>query len=274
MSIVDPSGTELETPTATVDTVNTTLSAAAAVDATSVTLTSVSGVSARRHYVVSGADGQREWVRVRAVNTSTRVVTLYEPVAAAYASGAAFYGTDITATVDGDSVDDLLEGYEARWEFTVDGATEYGVTRFDAVHTVWPATLTTTRELRSYAGPLVGRDVGRDTDADFEDVLEHAYNRVIEDVRARGRDPSRFRSVEPWKRVVHEAALLHLAEQADVIPSAYRDNPEGWLRVRREKYDDVMSATLSAASDYDDNQDGAVSAGEAAQRMQIMWINL
>lgn len=265
VAIVDPSGVELDTPTATADAVNTTLSAAAAVAATTVTLTSVTGVTARNHYVLAGSDGEREWVRVRSVNTSTRVVTLYEPLANDYASGASFYGTTLSCTVDADYAADIDEGYEARWSWTADGESQTGITRYDVVRTAWPQTLTTLRELVSYAGGILGRDLQRGGDADWDDLLEHATDRVLQDVRGRGRDPSRFRAVEPWKRVVHEAVLLHLAETADIIPAAYRDNPSEWAQQRRSKYEETLGTVLAAAKDYDENQSGVVSAAEASR---------
>lgn len=274
VSIVDVGGTELEAPAASVDSVNTTLSAEAAAAAESITLTSVTGLVARRHYVLAGADGEREWVRVRSINSATKVVTLYEPLVSDYPVGAAFYGTELSAPVAAESAATLAEGYEARWTYTAGGEEHTGTTRWDVVHTAWPAQITTTQALRSYAGQLVGRDLQRPGNADFEDVLDHAFERVLEDIRARGRDPSRFRSIDAWQRVVHEAALLHLAEQADVLPASYRDQPTEWLRLRRERYDEVMSVTLSAAKDYDADQSGTVSAGEAAVAGQVMRLQL
>jgi hypothetical protein len=84
---------------ATVDTVNTTLNGAVAARATSVILTSATGVVCNRRYRIGGvaAGEPNEVVTVKAVSGTT--VTLWAPLVVAHATLAAFAGTRVSYAV-------------------------------------------------------------------------------------------------------------------------------------------------------------------------------
>lgn len=135
-----------ETPewsgTATIDSVNTTLTAAAGVGQATpavMTVDSASGISAGRRYLVAQA-GVREWVYVVSVSGST--VTASAPLQNAYTAGATFQGTEVTAAVDATWVADSnnlsspstpAPDYRVRWAITVDGVVQVHYTFFDLV---------------------------------------------------------------------------------------------------------------------------------------------
>lgn len=67
--------------------VSTTASTAASSGASTVTLTSVSGMSASDYIGVELDDGTRQWTTISSINTGTKVVTLATTLSAAAASG-------------------------------------------------------------------------------------------------------------------------------------------------------------------------------------------
>lgn len=109
--LVGSNGTELQaSAAATVDSVNTTASVAAAAGDLSATLTSVVGIAVDgRRYLFDGED-----VTVKSVSGS--VVTFWAPLMLNHAIGAAFQGCLVTATIDAASCDD--EFWDARGIFT------------------------------------------------------------------------------------------------------------------------------------------------------------
>lgn len=67
--------------------VNTTSSAAASLGASTVTLTSVTGMSASDYIGITLNDGTRQWTTISSINTGTKVVTLATTLTAAVTSG-------------------------------------------------------------------------------------------------------------------------------------------------------------------------------------------
>lgn len=97
-AVKDLRGGTLESITPTLDSVNTTLAASADAGASILSLTSATGVTAGRTYLVGGAeDAGGEWVTVRSVSGTT--ATLVRKLQRARASGVAFQGTRLTFAV-------------------------------------------------------------------------------------------------------------------------------------------------------------------------------
>lgn len=142
----EDAGDDDDTPewsgTATIDSVDTTIGQAAGVGQTNpatIVLTSATGVSVGRRYLISQA-GVREWVYLVGLSGST--ATASAPLQNAYGAGASFQGTEISATVDATWVADtdhlsdpsLPEpDYRVRWTVTVGGETRVYYTFFDLV---------------------------------------------------------------------------------------------------------------------------------------------
>lgn len=116
---------------ATLDSVNTTISAAAGpqtADPRKITVASATGITAGRRYLLTHATtGQSQPVRVQAVTGS--VLLLAEPVAAAYASSATFKGLEISGTFPSATANDetLFDNgggpYLVAWTYSAGGAT-------------------------------------------------------------------------------------------------------------------------------------------------------
>lgn len=128
--------------TATVDSVSTTLAAAAGVaatDPTALSLTSAASVAVGRRYLLS-EDGRREWAQIVALDGSTAYAAT--PLANVYTTAATFVSTDITAAVDATWVADEANlsspanpepDYRIRWTITTSGVVAVAYTFFDLV---------------------------------------------------------------------------------------------------------------------------------------------
>lgn len=125
-----------------VGSVDTTFSASAG--DTQVTVTSGTGITRGRRYLVTDTDGDREWVEVLSVSGTT--VNLRQPLVNNYAAGSTFQGCRISVTVDSTWIADDgnisdafwsdvpgAAGYRCRWSYTVDGTATIGVSFFDVV---------------------------------------------------------------------------------------------------------------------------------------------
>lgn len=134
-----------------VDAVNTTLSGAIVVGDRTATVTLGTGIARDRRYLLTDADGDTEWVEVRAVTGTT--VTFRQPVINDYASGATFQGCRISIAVnpawvnDDANLTDVIwadinndeqaapgaAGYRLRWAYTVNSVATIGVSYADLV---------------------------------------------------------------------------------------------------------------------------------------------
>jgi hypothetical protein len=103
-TVLGPSGGETQASSnVTLDGVATTLSGAVAAGATSLTVTSATGITTGRKYLLGGTEaGGGEAVTVKGVASTT--VTLVRPLRAAKASGAAFQSTRVTCAVEAAAV--------------------------------------------------------------------------------------------------------------------------------------------------------------------------
>lgn len=95
-SVQSVTGSEVQaSAAASLDAVNTTLSGAAVEGAASVTVTSATGITAGRRYLIGGPqDVGGEWVTVRSVSGTT--VTLVRRLSQAHASGATWQSTRVS----------------------------------------------------------------------------------------------------------------------------------------------------------------------------------
>src|SRR5690606_32448234 len=91
------------TGTASIDSVDTTLDAAAGdgqADARLIPLTATTGIVAGREYLLTSADGLKEWVEVVSIDSGVSV-TARHPLANTYAAADTFQGTRLSIGVDG-----------------------------------------------------------------------------------------------------------------------------------------------------------------------------
>jgi len=143
------------TGSCSIDSVDTTLSAAAVAGAVSLAVASGTAIARGRRYLITDTDGDRELVEVASISGTT--VGLRRPLSNDYASGSTFQGTRISISVsatwvaDRSNITDALgsswrtdveddpsmyaghAGYRLRWAYTVGGVATIGISFADLV---------------------------------------------------------------------------------------------------------------------------------------------
>lgn len=152
-AVYAPEGGSVETGTSTLDAVDTTLASSAAAGASTLTLTSGTGVVAGRRYLLGGTEELGgEQVTVRAV--SGAAVTLLRPLARAAASGATFESTRVSVTLA--AIATVGRHYRVELAYDVSAVAQPPfVVPFDVVRYT-PRTLLTFEELRDL-DPLLAK---------------------------------------------------------------------------------------------------------------------
>lgn len=267
VTLYKPDGTELvASSAATLDAVDTTISASAAAGDTSVTLTAVTGVAVGRDYLLKNVSSQREWKRVKAVNTTTKVVMFTEGLRHAYASADTFQGTRLSFAVTALHAVDRGEGFRAEWHYTVDGVARFASTMFDVVRTPWPDQVLSVPEFRKSAGELaesILQSVAL-TDDDFTDEIREAEQDLRADLLERGVRPSLFKSFVAFKRPVAALVILRYAHRGANIPAAYQGDPEAWRQLQEAEYKRQLERAIATTDSYDEDDSGTADAGERA----------
>jgi hypothetical protein len=166
----------------TQDTVNTTVSVAGAKNATSLTLTSVSGIEFRKSYLITNSLSQREWVRIYSINSSTKVVEFDEPLEFAHDTSATFVSTMFYRTLQSGEVDSLEELYRARASYVVNGMTYVQEIPFDVVLTPLVNPLTVEYIKKRRPG-IMRREPSSTRGSDLADLREAAWDEVMKGIR-------------------------------------------------------------------------------------------
>tara|TARA_Y100001963_G_scaffold80604_3_gene111856 strand:- start:7720 stop:8637 length:918 start_codon:yes stop_codon:yes gene_type:complete len=278
VEIFAPSGASLVSsgPVDTIDPVNTSIGSSASAGSTSLTLASSANVATGRRYVLKGADGFHEWVRVKAVNTTTHVVTLSHEIGHTYASaGSSFVGNRLTEAVSAATASILDAGYSAVWKYTIAGTDHRVVQYFDVVRAAWTQIVIAPWQFALVAGDLASSDLESlsQEGLDFADEIAEATRRVREDVFARGYRPALFRSFDNFVEPICQRVLLTFAERGESVPMVYQDNPIEWLELRREVYQEAITAALNSAN-YDADESGDITDEERASRLGSVRITL
>lgn len=253
---------------ATIDPVNTTLSAVSYEGDETITLASVAGVVIGRDFWLMDSTGQVERVRVRAVDTGTKVVTVEGGLSWGHASGTPFVGGRISTTVTIDEAATLAQGYEARWTYTIAESSYRARTRYDVVRTPWPMVILTPFELGDYIGdlasPLMERAATRGTR--FAREIAIATERLRTELLVRGVRPDLFHGFDEFKRVVAFGVVRTWAEDGVNIPQAWQNDAARWLDERRGAYTRALDEALAMTESYDADDNAAVSDDEAKSK--------
>ena len=167
----------------TQDTVNTTVSVAGAKNATSLTLTSVSGIEFRKSYLITNSLSQREWVRIYSINSSTKVVEFDEPLEFAHDISAPFVSTMFYRTLQSSEIDSLEELYRARASYVVNGITYIQEIPFDVVLTPLVNPLTVEYIKKRRPG-IMRREPSSTRGSDLADLREAAWDEVMKGIRS------------------------------------------------------------------------------------------
>ena len=268
------SSTELVASTAaTISTVNTTLSATAAVDATTITLTDASNCVVGTAYLLSNQSGQHEWVTFSKI-TAGNVCTLFEPLEFAYVSTDPLVGTGLTYTVSAAKAATIGENYRVTWDYTIDSVVYYAKTFFDVVYAKWPAVILRVDEFELRAG-RAGSDImqksGREG-RDFADEIAQATLDLRADLEANGSRIALFLTHDQFKAAIAMRVLLNWAATDDYVPRNWKDDPGGWLDECRQSYRSALDTALARTETYDWSDDGLVTSAEAARKHHT-WLS-
>lgn len=142
----DTGAAKVDGATATVSTVNTTISAGAARGATSVTLASASGVVAGRRYLLGTLNSTEAAEAVTVKSVSGSAATLWAPLMLAHSSGVSFSGTRVSYAVSASAADAYwFDGYSV---WTPDAGDEVTET-VDCVRRLIPVDLISEVDVRA-----------------------------------------------------------------------------------------------------------------------------
>jgi hypothetical protein len=222
-----------------VDTVSTTISAAASAGAVTLTLTSGTGVTKHRRYLLTDADGNQEWVEVLGVNGTA--IRIRQPLINDYASGATFVGCRISISVDStwvadetnltDTLESGAAGYRLRWSYTVDSIATIGVSYADLVRYQAKNLVTPLDVDRTFPGWLDRLSTDNREDQGRA-LVDEAFRSVKMDALADAQLLRRIRDTQVLSELVIYRANL-LAVQNNVIANGL---PIESLGVARDLY--------------------------------------
>lgn len=251
-SVVSLAGAVLASPTPTLDSVNTTLGAAAAAGASTLTLTSASGVTAGRRYLLGGGEpAGGESVLVASVSGS--VATLARPIASARASGATFQSARLTVAITSASTAEVCR--QRRVEWTDPDTSEVIAVPFDVTRYA-PRSHLTASYLLDF-DPSLRRRLA--TGAWLPALVERAWEMLLDDLGTKSRHPGGYAGVIELT-TPHAYLVRALAAETDTTDEgiAYRDD-------MRTRYAAELDRALASVA-YDAAGDGNAVVGGAMWR--------
>lgn len=217
----DDGSTETATTgAASVDSVNTTLSASASAGDKTITVTSGTSITKGRRYLLTAADGDTAWVDVRAVSGTS--VILRNQLNGDFASGSTFQGCRLSIAVDSTWVNDKSNitdasaghpGYRVRWVYTVLGSEAVGVSFYDLVRYPSKNIVTALDVDRAFPGWIdrLGQDNYEDQGAT---LIAEAFRDVRMDALGDDQALRRFRNTDVVKElVIHKANAIAIRNQ-------------------------------------------------------------
>lgn len=248
-TVRSPSGGSLATGTGTVESVDTTLSAGPSAGATTVSVASATGITARRRYLIGGAvETGGEWITVQSVSGTT--VTLKRPLIEAKASGATFRSTRVDCAVTAATVTTIARHHRIDLTYTVSAATRPVVTMgFDVVryHLTSSLTVETLRSL----DPLIANRMPAGLDP--WQFIEDTWSMLLDRIAAQ-KDPGAL--VGSLDLTIPHGFLCR-AELAMLGGKDYESTRDRLA----QRYNEELETRL-AAHPFDDDQDGVVESNE------------
>lgn len=251
-AVVSLVGAALTTPTPTLDSVNTTLSGAAAAGATSLSLTSATGVTAGRRYLLAGGEASGgESVLVASVSGTT--ATLARPITSARASGVTFQSARITVAIATAATAEVCR--QRRVEWTDPDTSEVIAVPFDVTRYA-PRSHLTASYLLDFDPALRKRLA---TGAWLPALIERAWEMLLDDLGTKSRHPGGYAGVIELT-TPHAYLVRALAAETDTTDEgiAYRDD-------MRARYAAELDRALASVA-YDAAGDGTGVVGGAMWR--------
>jgi hypothetical protein len=212
----DDASHEVATGAATVDSVNTTLSAAAGrstADPHVVTVTSAVGITVGRRYLIS-YQGQPELVRVVGIDGTT--VRLAGAVTLSFPSGSTFQGAEISCSVPSGTTgdDEHLEENCLAVRWTPDGISPYLESIY--IERVAPAQLIAPSDILDLDGSL---EAYGDVEMTLDQAARQAVDDFLVDLLSAGREDTSVMAGPIGKRALQYLAAWHLIKSV-TEPSA------------------------------------------------------
>lgn len=245
--VLTASGSVLTSPTPTLDSVNTTTSAAVVAGATTLTVTSATGVTAGRRYLLGGPEASGG-ERVLVASVSGTTVTLARPVATARASGATFQSARLTVAVSSACTAEPARQHRVEW--THPDTSEVEAWPFDVTRYA-PRSGLTSAELLD-ADPALRKRLA--SGAWLPAAIDRAWTIVLKDLAGTDRHPGGYAGVVELTEA-HAYLVRALVAETDTTEDGrqYRDD-------MRARYKQELDRTLATVG-YDLARNGDLSVG-------------
>lgn len=253
VAVYAPGVSDVSVEAATVDSVSTTLSAAAAAGATTLTVASATGITAGRSYLVATPGG---YVPVPVSKVSGSTVYLDEPAPCALANSSAFVGWAVTHALTTSETATKGEGH-ALWSFTIGGVVYpwrqsfYVTTTKDAYTLNWPK-LTALFPIAARLRP------GDDVEGD--ETISAGWTDLRFYLDVRGLRPERIKSPDILEYPHALACVWHLVAQTEDLPEEVKGD---W----RDRYFLARSSVVENSREFwYDESDVETTRGDDARR--------
>ncbi len=248
---------------ATIDTVDTTISAAANAGDKSITVASASGITEGYQYYLDTDFGPLV-VEVEEIESTT--IHMTNPLPTAVESGTAFKGYAISHALTAAETADVGQSL-AQWDATIGGVLYRWDQHFLVVNDNINYTLNGTRLVDLQ--PIV-RELRPAHDETFEDSIAAAWGTyLVPDFAEKGIRIERINSWEPLEALHSTAVVAHLLSQATNANPDFRDF---WEAKYRKQSLDLLSNPLWWY-DADDNEAGVPDGDPANRPFTTSWIH-
>jgi hypothetical protein len=252
--VLDAAGGVLQSSATTaLDSVNTTVNGAVSAGASQFNVTSATGITAGRRYLVDGSESAGgEFVLVSSVSSNT--VHLARRLGRSQAHGAAFSGTRVTVTISTASTAACARGLRVEWTDPTSGAVlavPFDVTRYA------PQTWLTVQDLLDH-DPILRKRLAEG--AWLPAMRDRAWEILLDDIATKDRHPGGYAGhidlTTAHSYLVRALVAETSGQDADSV--AYRDD-------MRVQYRNALERALASVP-YDEKEDGTTRVGTSVWR--------
>ena len=256
-------------PTVTIDSVSTTIAAAAGPAQSNprrLVLASCAGIDPGISYLAETDAEQRELVTPTKAHTASAYIDLENELRYDYpASGCTLKGVRMSFTVNADWIansNNILlpdwPSYKAVWTYTLGGLSRRAYTYLRIVRQV-AKTGVTVRDLQKYMPDILLEEPRSQRGQGYNPLIEGAWEDCRRDLLALGREPSVFRDTEILAGLHIRRCLLNLGLYRGVAPGNW--DPVAWTNQMRQDYEAYKSEHFGAKTTpkVDETTSGAAS---------------
>lgn len=253
VTVYGPDGTAYASAqSATVDSVNTTISSGLSTGETTIAVTSATGVVIGGLYLVGdGASSPKEFIRVRTKSSNT--LTLARPIRYGHSSSDPFVGTKLSYAVTAAQASATFFGGYARWTWTESTVTRQDETAVECTRTRL-IRLATWQDLHIRDAKFYRKI---DTELDVDELLVTAFDDSLDQLGITSHARALIGSNSMIRPTVYRALML----AADNFGRDYE-----YLRDRYKLEWEIALSSIQAAYPADNNQDGTIDATEGLYR--------